>query len=242
MMILLAAAVVAAEDQDLDKQLTALAAANGAKDIAQITKLAKEVAASEKAKAGEPEDRMAAELSKSLSICKKDYDALETVIDALARLRSKKGLSSLKRIAFKKKVKDERLASVQAQALIAVGALADPKQLDGIEDQTKNRSITIARGAYLSLKPYGESKGKIRRRVAEILMKRMQAEYPRFQPGGKRVSKEKYARWGKLSSSIVSSLQSVCRQPLIVSPDDWDEWWRDNKKRTKVWRNDKEKK
>ena len=108
------------------------------------------------------------------------------------RLRSKKGIAALKRIAFQKKVKSDRKASLQAKALVALARSVDPKQIAAFKDQAGNRNAVVAAAAYKSLGMYGTASGKTRRRVAEILMKRISGEFPRFSIGnGKRVSPAK---------------------------------------------------
>ena len=212
------------------------------KDASRISNVAERVEGAVSAdEQGEAADQLAVQLSKAAKVAKRDLDALEFVLEALGHLRSRKGAPTLKRFAFRKDAKDERAADLQALALVALGRMADSRQLRGIEDQTKNRNMTVAKGAYTSLVGYASANGKTRKRVAEILMKGLLNEYPRYSPSnGKYVSDEKRKRWSKLSGSIVRSLQAVCRQPTITSVDDWEQWWRENKRKTKSWRDERD--
>ena len=235
----IAAGHVAADEAALTKLLGDLTAANEARDIGKITGLLKKIQeAGKDSKEREAVDALAAELAKSLKVCKRDFNALRDVIEALGDLRSKKGESALKRIAFKKDAKDEQAEDLQSTALVALGKTANTRLLNGIADQTKNRKNTIARGAYTALGSYGTTSGKTRKKVAEVLMKRLQGEYP-SRGGGKRVSPVKRQRWRELAQTIIRSLQKVCHQPEINDVANWKQWWKENKANRKAWKDKK---
>ncbi|NJN14242.1 MAG: hypothetical protein HC813_00850, partial [Planctomycetes bacterium] len=56
-------------------------------------------------------------------------------------------------------------------------------------------------------------------------------------PGGT-VSAEQQERFNQLKSSIVASMQALCRQPTINDVENWREWWRENKKRRDAWKDE----
>jgi hypothetical protein len=116
--------------------------------------------------------------------------------------------------------------------------MADPRQIDPIGDQCKNRSLPVAKAAYEAFKHYGTAKGKTRKRCAEVLMKRLEAEKPSSggQQGGGSVSQEAQERWQQLANVIVSSMQAVCHEPTINDVENWREWWKENKRRAGAWK------
>jgi hypothetical protein len=69
-------------------------------------------------------------------------------------------------------------------------------------------------------------------------MKRMDAEHPNAAPGGGGVSAEAQERWNKLQSTVVATMQAVCRQATINDIENWHEWWRENRKNPKAWKDD----
>ena len=76
------------------------------------------------------------------------------------------------------------------------------------------------------------------KQVAELLMKRLDSEYPTASSGGN-ISAEAQERWGKLQEIIVKSLQAVCRETTIIDIENWREWWKDNKRNAKRWKDPK---
>ena len=159
----------------------------------------------------------------------------------MGELRSRKTLGVLKRWAFRKKVKNEDQESLQVAAIVAIGLLRDPKLVDKIGDVSKSRSVNIAKAAYASFKNYGPSKGRVRRKIAELLMKRLSAEKPSTGQQGGSVSKEAQERWQKVERVMVESMQAVCREDTINDIENWREWWKDYKKDAKYWRDEKKK-
>ena len=57
-----------------------------------------------------------------------------------------------------------------------------------------------------------------------------------FQAGAKG---EAQKRWEQLSPVIVQSMQSICRQPTINDIENWREWWKENKKDPRAWKDEK---
>ncbi|MGH7162475.1 MAG: HEAT repeat domain-containing protein [Planctomycetota bacterium] len=212
------------------KLLTDLAAANEAKDPLKVAGLLPAIGEFGKTTKNAAEaDALAEELVKSLAF--KDDDVKSKVVQTLGELRSKKAAGALKRI-IAKKTKDEREEELVAKAVLSLGMLADPANLKDFEDAAKNRSVPIAKAAYEALKRYGTAKGKVRKDVAEMLMKRLDAEYPSSGgQQGKSVGEEAQKRWTAVSGLIVASLQSVCRQTTITDVENWREWWKENKKK-----------
>ncbi len=228
-----------AEEVDPARLLMELTAANKAKDAAKIGTLLKGIAEVGKtSKDQKAVDALAKELAASFKVCKGNWGTLREIADTLGELRSKYTAKALKRHAFQKKAKDENHESVQIRALLAVGKMADPRQIDPLGDQCKNRALPVAKAAYEAFKYYGTAKGKVRKRCAEILMKRLEAEYPSSggQQGGGTVSQEAQERWQQLANVIVASMQAVCHEPTINDVANWREWWKENKKRSDAWK------
>jgi len=227
-----------ADNRDATQLLKDLIEANAAKDPAKIAALLAPIANVGKTSKAEAEvDALAVELAKSLQL--KDLDLQKKVLETFAELRSKKAAGALKRIAFDKKVEGEKEEEVKAKALVAIGTLRDPGNIEAIVDAAKDRSVIVAKGAYEALKSYATAKGAVRHDVAEHLMKRLDAEYPAA-PDGKKVGEEARKRWAEVSPLIVAALQAVCRQDTIVEIDNWREWWKENKKNPKAWKDEKQ--
>jgi hypothetical protein len=223
---------------DPARLLNELTMANKAKDAGKIGSLLKGIAEAGKvSKDKKVIDALAKELGKSFKVCKGNWGTLRGIADALGELRSKNATNALKRYAYQKKVKDENHESVQIHALLAIGKAADPRQIESLGDQCKNRRLKIAKAAYQAFKHYGTANGKTRKRCAEVLMKRLEAEYPSAGgQGGGNVSAEAQERWQELSTVIVASMQAVCHEPTINDVDNWREWWKENKKRSGTWK------
>jgi hypothetical protein len=228
-----------AEEVDPARLLNELTAANKAKDASKISSLLKGIAeVGSTSKDQKAVDALAKELGKSFKACKGNWGTLREIADTLGELRSKNAISSLKRYAYQKKAKDENHESIQIRALLAMGKMADSRQIDAIGDQCKNRKVPIAKAAYEAFKHYATAKGKVRKRCAEILMKRLEAEYPSSggQQSGGQVSQEAQERWQQLQQVIVASMQAVCREPTINDVENWREWWKENKRRSSAWK------
>lgn len=213
-----------------------VAKANAEKDSTEISGLCEDILTFAKsAKSAAEVDPVAAELVKSLKVAKGNWGTLRKIVGALGELRSKVGAKALKRLAFQKKPKNENFAELQATALIAISLMRDPKLIEKIGDQMKSRSIPVAKAAMAAFKNYSPAPGKTRKKVAELIMKRMQAEKPSAGQGGG-VSAEAQQRWQVVSPVIVETMQAICRQPTISDVDNWDEWWRENKKKKSAWK------
>ncbi len=243
-LLLLAAAVSWAQDDERTdplKVLSDLMKANAAKDVGTIDMLMKSVIeVGQTSKSADEVDPIAKELALSFKLAKGNTGIERKIIKAMGELRSRKTLGVLKRWAFRKKVKNEDQESLQIEAIGAIALLRDPKLVDKMGDVSESRSVPIAKAAYTSLKHYGPSKGKVRRKVAELLMKRLDAEKPSAAKG-KRISPEAQERWQKLERVMVESMQAVCRQDTINDIENWREWWKENKKNPKTWKDEKKK-
>jgi hypothetical protein len=225
---------------DPKKLIGDLILANAAKEVTKIDLLAKEALAWAKgAKDEATVEMMAKELTESLKVAKGNWGTLNTIVDALGELRSKEGAKALKRYAFKKEAKDEAEEKFQASAIKALGKLADPKEIGAFEDASKSSSKIIAKAAYEALGSYGPAKGKVRRQCAEILMKRLEMEYPASKDG-KAASTEKQERWGEVSPVMVAAMKALTREATINDIDNWREWWKENKKSNKPWKDEDE--
>ncbi|MCK6460010.1 MAG: HEAT repeat domain-containing protein [Planctomycetes bacterium] len=225
---------------DPKKIIADLTLANAAKDVGRIDTAAKEALAWAKgAKDEATAETLAVELADSIKAAKGNYGTLNVVVEALGELRTKEGLKSLKKIGFQKKAKDAQDEKLQAYALVGVGKFGDPKDVPAFEEAAKSESTVVAKGAYEALGLYGPAKAKIRKQCVELLMKRVDMEYPSSGgQGGKSVSAEKQARWAEVSPAIVGSLKALCRENTINDVDNWREWWKENKK--KAWKDDDE--
>ena len=223
---------------DPGRLLSDLSVANASKDTLKIASLTGPIAEAGKTSKDQASlDALAAELHTSLKLCKGNWGTLGKIVDAMGELHSKKTLSTLKRIAYKKKTKNADEENLQAKAIDAIAKLRDSRQIKPLGELTKNRTLAVAKAAYKAFRHYGTEKGRVRRNIAELLMKRIEMEYP--SSGGQRstnVSEEKQKRWGQVSPVIVASLQAICRQPTINDIDNWREWWRENKKNPRAWR------
>lgn len=228
---------------DPNKIVADLTLANAAKDVGRIDTAAKEALAWAKggAKDEESADKIAVELSDSVKVAKGNYGTLNVVVEALGDLRTKEGLKTLKKIGFQKKAKDAQEEKLQGIALVGVGKFGDPKDVAAFEEASKSDSVVVAKAAYEALGFYGPAKAKVRKQCAELLMKRLDMEYPSSGgQGGKSVSAEKQERWNEVSPVMVATMKSLCRESTINDIDNWREWWKENKK--KPWKDDDEEK
>ena len=221
--------------------LNDLTAANKEKDSTVIAALVPKIAEYGKAaKDKKVIDGLAKELTTSYKVCKGNWGTLRGILDTLGTLRSSKGESLLKKAAFMKDADNEDQISIQVHGLHAIGQFADKKYVDKIVDASKSRENKIAIAAYETLKNYGIAKGKVRKEVAENLMKRIEAEYPyttnanSTNPGEAAIK-----RWGEVQKPIIAALQSVCHESTIADIDNWREWWKENKKNAKRWKDKK---
>jgi hypothetical protein len=182
----------------------------------------------------------ASELAKSYRVCKGNWGHLRKIMTALGELRAKKGLSVLKRVAFQRDADSEDEATVQAAAIDAIALYRDTRMIGKLEDQCKNRNNIVAKAAYAAFRHYGPEKGKVRKKIAEVLMKRLEMEYPSSGgQSGASVSAEKQARWQELSPVIVTTMQAICRMNTINDIENWREWWKENKRHSDAWKDDK---
>jgi hypothetical protein len=238
---------VVAKPEDPMKIISELTLANAVKDGGRIDIEAKK--ALSWAKTAKPEDAatiesMAKELGESVKAVKGNWGTLKTIVEALGELRSKEGAKTLKKLAFKKEAKDQQEEDVQALAIVNLGKLADPKEISAFEEISKHESKTIAKAAYTAFGSYGTSKGRIRKQCVEIMMKRLDMEYPSSGgQGGKSVSAEKQERWTEVSPAMVASMKALCREQTINDIENWREWWKDNKKNPKAeaWKDEDDK-
>jgi len=225
---------------DAAKLLLDLTAAVGGEDRAKIGALLPGIAEVGKTSKVETEiDALAAELVKGLGVAKDagDHDLHRKVVDCLADLRSKKSAGALKKLAFAKKPKDEKEEELKARAILALAALRDPGLSDDIAEEMKDRSVVVAKAASEALRQYATAKGNLRQKIAELLMKRLDAEYPAAGQSGK-VSEDQRKRFNELSPVLVATMQAICRQTTIVEVENWREWWKENKKNPKAWKDD----
>jgi hypothetical protein len=232
---------------DPQKLISDLTLANAVKDVTGIDNAAKQALAW--AKGAKPEDAatietLAKELGDSIKVVKGNWGTLKVIVEALGELRSKEGAKSLKKLAFKKEAKDQQEEEVQALAIVNLGKLADPKEISAFEEISKSESKIIAKAAYAAFGSYGTAKGRIRKQCVEVLMKRLDMEYPSSGgQGGKSVSAEKQERWSDVSPAMVASMKALCREQTINDIENWREWWKDNKKNPKAeaWKDDDDK-
>ena len=242
MTLLLAASIVSADETgpDAAKLLNDLSAANAAKDVTAISSLLKPITEmAQRAKDTKLLDPIAKELVTSYKVCKGNWGTMRQILDTLGELRSKKGLSLLKKTAFQKSVKNDNYLKLQVRAIAAIGKFGEAKYIEPLIDESKKRETKLALAAYETFKNYGTAKGKTRKRVAEELMKRLEAENPYKTSGNANagpVGDEQIKRWGQISKPIVASLQAVCREDTINDLDNWREWWKENKKSRTAWK------
>lgn len=225
------------------KIISDLTLANAAEDVPRIDIAAKEALRwAQGAKDEALAETLAKELADSFKAAKGNWGTLTTVVQALGELRTKDGAKTLKKMAFqKKKAKDEQEEKLQAAAIVALGKMAEPRDISGFEEISKSDNKLIAKAAYEALGCYGTAKAKIRKQCAEALMKRLEMEYPSSGgQGGKSVSAEKQERWGEVSPVMVNSMKALCREATINDIDNWREWWKENKK--KSWKDDDDEK
>jgi hypothetical protein len=234
---------------DPKKILGDLTLANAAKDPTGVGVAVLQVLSWAKGGAKEVEliEPMAAELVIALKISKGNWGTLNAIVETLGELRSKEGAKTLKRLAFKKEAKDESEEKFQAMAIVALSKYADTKEIEAFGEMGQNKSVAIAKAAYKAFEAYGTAKGKVRKQCAEILMKRLDAEFPSSGgQGGGGVSKEKQERWAEVSPVIVSSMKALCGPDTQTLNDveNWREWWKENKKNPKAaaWKDEEEEK
>ena len=211
--------------------LEAFKLANENKDAGRVAALLARVRVEDMSAA--ERDGLAQELGRSLAAFRKNLEIEREVVNTLGELRSKRALAPLKRFAFRRKPRSDRDVSLQVAALHALGKQRDPKLLGAFEKVLSNHNIDVAKAAYTGLGHYADAKARVRKRVAEILIKRLLLEYP-GDGSGAWVSNEQWARWRSISSAIVSSLQSVSHEATINDPEDWRRWWKETKR--KPWR------
>jgi len=242
---LLAAAARAEEEGTPDpiKLWGDLTIANEVEDVTKIDLLTKHIAEVGKtSKDREVCDKLAKELANSLKVCRGNWGTLGKIVDALGELRSKYGAKALRRLATQRRVEEGHEEELQAKAVFALGMMADRRLIGTLEDLCKSRSTVVAKAAYETFKHYSTVKGRTRKKCAEILMKRLQAEKPSqgggATGGGGTISAEAQERWNKLAGPIVASMQAICREPTINDVENWREWWRENKRNRDVWKDD----
>lgn len=224
---------------DPARVLTDLTMANVVKDVSKIDFVCKDIIeVARTSKNQEVIDAIVRELQTSLKICKGNWGTLGRIVDALGELRTKDGAKVLKKIAGEKNPEEGDEEMLTAKAVLALAMMGDTRNMKLIEDQMKSRSVKVAKAAYEGMKHYADAKGRDRKKVVEALMKRIEAEYPSQGQGGN-VSEEQRARWNEVSPVIVASLQAVTHQPTINDLENWREWWKENKRNAKTWK-DKE--
>ncbi|MHC4225517.1 MAG: hypothetical protein ACYSX0_09465 [Planctomycetota bacterium] len=223
------------------KLLSDLQMANASKDATQIGFLLKKIKElGQQSKDAAEVDPIAKELLTSAKICKGNQGTLIQILETMGELRSKVTAGALKKKAFKKKAKTIEDEAIQATAIVALCRLRDTKNINGVADMTKSRSNIVAKAAYEGFREYGSCKGKVRKNIATIIMKRMDAEYPSAGgQGSGKISGAQQERWGQLSPVIVKTMQVLCRQPTINDIDNWREWWREFKGDRKTWKDPK---
>jgi len=240
---LVASGTVAKEKSEAKQLLEKLEKANKEKDSSAIDSLCQPIRELALGSKDQKElDPLADELADSVKVCRGNWGTLDKVVSTLGDLRSKKGLRTLRMLAFPRRdleSDDER--GLQLTAIDAIGKMRSRRMIRALEDLSKERNNAVAMAAYGAFKHYGPEKGRVRRQIVEILMKRISLEYP--SQGGqsdKNVSAAKYERWRELQPVIVESLQVLCRQNTITSVDVWQEWWDENESpRSKVWQDDR---
>jgi len=246
--LLLAAPRVDAQDDqerpDSTKVLAELMKANQEEDLTTVETLIKSIIEiGQTAKSADEVDPLAVELARSFKLAKGNWGTLRKVMLALGELRSKKTEGMIKRIATKRKVKEEKQAALQGVAIDALAKYRNPKYVKTLGDLCKSRNLEVAKAAYAGFKHYGTAKGKVRKNCAEILMKRLEAEKPSAgKSGSGNVSGEQQERWQKLSPVVVASMQAVCHYDTINDVENWREWWKEYKGNAKYWKDKKEKK
>lgn len=224
---------------DPEAVLVKLEKANDEKDSFGVDRMIPEIVASAKGADEKMRDKLAKELAKSLKISKGNWGTLKKIVEGLGELRSKDGIRAISRIAYQDDAEEGDEQELQAYALVAIGKIGDKRQIGKLEDMAKERNDVVAAAAYEAFKYYGDAKGRTRKKVAEILMKRIEAEYPYSTGSGKSVSNAQVERWKKISPTIVDALRSVCHQKTLNSIDNWREWWAENEDNRDAWRDPK---
>ena len=179
-------------------------------------------------------DTLATMLHKALK--KRDLLLKLKVLETLGELQSPKSRKVLKKYAFVKARKDDAI-KLQARAIVAIAKYADPKNIAGLADAMKSRDVNTARNAIRGMENYRNAKGKYRKKIAELLMKRLAGERPSAgKQGGGSAGAEQMARWDKLAPVIVSSMQAITRETTISELANWQDWWKEYKNSKKIWR------
>jgi hypothetical protein len=182
-------------------------------------------------------DTLATMLHKALK--KRDMLLKLKILETLGVLQSPKSTKVLKRYAFVKAKKDDAV-KLKAVAVAAIAKYRDPKNIAKLGDAMKSRDMTTARNAIKGMEHYRNAKGKHRKKIAELLMKRLAGERPSAGgQGSGNISAEQTARWNKLAPVIVSSMQAITRETTISELENWQDWWKENKNSRKVWRDKK---
>jgi len=241
--LLLLAGVVAAQEETPDhaRLLNDLTQANAAEDVLKIQSLLPAITeAAKTSKDAAVVDGLAKELLTSLKVAKGNWGTMTKIVDALGELRSKVSAGHLKKLGTARNADTPEEEEFQGRALLALSMLRDQKYLGTFEDQSKNmKSAIIAKAAYESFKSYGTAKGAVRKKVAEKLMKRLQAEKPAAGGQSGKISAAQQERWTALSPVIVAAMQAVCHEDTIVDVENWVEWWKENKGRSPAWKDEK---
>ena len=55
---------------------------------------------------------------------------------------------------------------------------------------------------------------------------------------GGNVSAEAQKRWQVVAPVIVDSMQSICRDTTIADVDNWRQWWKENRKNRRTWKDE----
>jgi len=222
---------------DAARLLTDLQAACKEKSAEKVRTLLESVVQLGKTSKDEEElEPIAKELGGALKFIRDDMYIESKVLEALGELRTKTGEAVLKRYAFKK-TRNETDEKLKAAALIAIGKMRDPKMISQFEDECKARENEVAKAAYEAFENFGPLPGRTRKQITEVLMKRLEAEYPSAGgQGSGNVSQEARDRWDLLAPVIVKSLQAVTRETTINDIDNWREWWKEAKRDAKLWR------
>ncbi len=248
LIVLLITGPVRAEDESENKEaldgaaiLSQLSTANADKDLSKLGRLSKQLK-DDGATIKEPKarDAIVKEVKKSLKVCKGNWGTIKNFVAAAGVLGGKSAGSMLKKLALEKEAKDEDHLAVQLVAVEAMGALADTRLLRTFEDLCKHRNADVANAAYKALGGYAGAKGKTRKKIAAMIMKRMTMEKPSSGgQGGKSVSAEATERWNKVQMSIVKTMQLICKEPTISDAANWEEWFGENKSRSPAWKDPK---
>ncbi len=182
-------------------------------------------------------DTLATMLHKAVK--KRDLLLRLKVLETLGELQSPKSVKVLKKYAFVKAKKGDAV-KMKAAAVKAIAKYADPKLIGGLGDAMKSRDLTTAKNAIRGMEHYRNAKGKYRKKIAELLMKRMAGERPSAgKQGGGSAGAEQQERWAKLSPVLVSSMQAITRETTISELENWLDWWKEYKHDKRLWKDKK---